>query len=162
MNICSFILIPYLTLASRFHGGGFISAPRIVRSLVFILPYIILTFHIPFIICITAALFAYIGKNIGHEDFWGMDTLTSRPDRNWLAKVLIFFKLKPDTKLWCWLGMGIKGAITALGTLNPLVIALHAVALPTAYWIGRNTKLSTELAEYLSGFFYALILLAFL
>lgn len=152
------LLIPYLALASRFHGGGFISAPRVIRTLVFILPYILFTFHVPFIICITAGLFCYLGKNIGHEDFWGMGTLVSRPDRNWLACVFGILGVKPDTQLWCWLGMGFKGFVIALGTFNPLVIALHTLALPSAYWLGRRTRFGSELAEYLSGIFFAIIL----
>ena len=149
MNI-NLLLIPYLCLASRFHGGGFFSAPRIIRALVFAAPYYL--FGIP------AVMLAFIGKNIGHEDFWLMGKGVARPDQNWLCKAILLTGLKRDGLVFCTLGMAIKGFITALGTLNPIVILGHTIALPLSYYIGRRTKYGSELAEYLSGALYGLIL----
>lgn len=150
-------LLIYLTLASRFHGGGFFSAPRVLRAAVFALPYAVVLYQTPYIAALAFVL-AFVGKNIGHEDFWQMGTGIARPDSNWLCKLIMKLGLKRDTLPFCTLGMAIKGLITSLGTLNPLVILGHTVALPLAYFIGFRTKWGSELAEYLSGFLYGLTL----
>ncbi len=142
------LLIVYLAAASRFHGGGFLPSCRIFRSFVFAAPYAALS---PL-----AFATAAICKNIGHEDFWMMGTGAARADRNWLCNLVLETGLKRDGLAFCWIGMAIKGALIALGTLNPVIIAGHALALPLAYHIGRRTRYGSELAEYLSGAFMAL------
>ncbi len=77
-----------------------------------------------------------------------------------LSRLVSLFGLKRDSLAWCWTGMGLKGALTALGTLNPIIILGHALALPLAYQIGLKTKWDTVTAEFLSGFLYSLIILA--
>ncbi len=141
------LLIVYLALASRFHGGGFFPAARVIRSFVFALPYGFIS-PIAFIV-------AALCKNIGHEDFWLMGTGKARSDRNWLCNLVLETGLKRDSLAFCWLGMAIKGALIALGTFNPVIIAGHALALPLAYYIGRRTRFGSELAEYLSGVMFA-------
>lgn len=147
-------LITYLSAASRFHGGGFFPAARIIRSVVFAAPYALIS--------LPAFVIAAVAKNIGHEDFWLMGTGKARPDQNWLCQALTAFGLQRDTLLFSTLGMAIKGALIAAGTLNPAFIAGHAIALPLAYYIGRRTRFGSELAEYLSGAFMALLFLGVL
>lgn len=152
------LYIPYLTLASRFHGGGFISAPRWVRNSVFALAYAVLMYPCLYISTL-AFIFAFIGKNVGHEDFWMMGQQLSVNNKdNILTKYLVRpTGLKPYSLAWCWLGMSLKGLLTSLGTLNPLLILGHIIALPFAYFISRRLTRGSELAEYLSGFLYGIV-----
>lgn len=148
------ILLPlYLSLASRFHGGGFIQdVPRPIRAGVFALPY--------FLFGWPAFVLAFIGKNIAHEDFWNMGVRPSRPDESWLCTlILLATPLRRDSLAFCTAGLAIKGIITAAGTLSPAIILAHAVALPLAYYIGQRTRWGNELAEYLSGAFYGISIL---
>jgi hypothetical protein len=184
--LTAYLLIICLAVFSRFHGGGFntgnavniallwnkrapcsflqlnvrhdrltglplnVDWPRPLRTLVFSLPY--------FLFGWPAAVVAYVGKSIGHEDFWNMGFRTSEPDKNWLCKFILLTGLKRDSLAFCCLGMAIKGAITAAGTLNIKIIVGHAIALPLAYYIGERTRLGSEVAEYLSGAFYGVVL----
>lgn len=147
---CIFIPL-YLAAASRFHGGGFLDdVPRWIRATVFALPY--------FVFGWPAAVLAYLGKNIGHEDFWNMGVRPSEPEENWLCRLVLLTGLQRDSLAFCTAGLAIKGAITAAGTFNPLIIVGHAVALPAAYYIGQRTRWGSELAEYLSGALYGIVL----
>lgn len=181
MIITILAITVYLSIAGRFHGGGFNTGaalsfaafwnkyapswmafntysdhmdwPRWIRTVIFGMPYIFLGWIAPQ----TAAL----GVNIGHDNFWNMGTAPNSPDKNWLGKLVSFTGLKPDSLAYCTLGMAIKGAITAAGTLSPCMIACHAVALPLAYYIGVRTRWGTVFAEYLSCALYGLSFFAF-
>lgn len=163
----------YLSLASHFHGGAFFSAPRLVRNAVFALPYAFF-FHHPifhalsmFGLTVPPEIFggllsfalAFIGVNIGHDNFWMMGTVSNVPDNNWVGNIVARLGLTRDSLAWCTVGMAIKGFVMGLGTLNPLVVIGHTVAFPLAYYIGDRTRWNTNASEYLSGFFDGLVLL---
>lgn len=166
INIVAFILPIYLSIASRLFGGGFFSAPRWLRSIVFSLPYPIIfhpiVFHSIFIGAALSFIFAYLGKNIGHDNFWNMGTSPNSTNLNWLGVFLVKIGLVPDTLFFCSAGMAIIGIIMALGTFNPLVMIFHALGMPLAYYVGMRTKWGNAAAEFLSGFLDGLILSAFL
>lgn len=137
----------YLALASRFHGGGFFSSPRIFRSVMFSVPFSIIGNHWVSLFSFTLA---YIGVNIGHENFWLMGTGAPTPTKSWLSSLLIKGGFKYGTLGFEIIGMSIKGLITCpIGGF---------VVLPLAYYIGQRTRWHSVAAEYLSGFFYGLIL----
>lgn len=170
----------YLSIASRFHGGGFNTGPAVsfarlanprlpaflrfnihenegrmdwprwIRSVVFALPYLI--FEWPAFAC------AAVCKNIAHEDFWNMGTALARPDKSWLCRLVLLTGLKRDSLAFDTLGLAIKGALTAAGTFSPLLIAGHAISLPLAYYIGQRTRWGNVCAEYLSGAFYGFVI----
>lgn len=156
-------IIPiYTTFASRLHGGGFINGVnRQLRNAIFALPYLI--HHLSVwgsITPITAFVFAFIGINAGHDEFWEMGTGPNEQKNNWLTAIVTKLGFKRDSLPWCWAGLGIKGALIGLGTLNPLTIILSALAFPTAYYIGFRTKWTNVTAEFLSGFLLGLALIA--
>lgn len=142
MAVVGFIIS--CALLSRLHGGGFFPLSRFFRSLFFSLPFGL----------IHPALMplAFIGNNIGHEDFWSMGTnIKSDPRENWLCKLVAKLPVKRDSLAWCWIGMGIKGFITLpFGGF---------IAKPLAYHIGRRYFKNSESAEYLSGAFYGILLI---
>jgi hypothetical protein len=175
MNFLAILLPIYLSLASHFHGGAFISAPRWLRNAVFALPYA-LFFHssitmiswqgsmvsaetCEFISGFISFAFAYIGVNIGHNNFWMMGTTANSTTNDWLADIVQFLGVERDSLLWCTLGLGIKGFIMGLGTLNPFVILGHTIAFPLGYYIGDRTKWNTNASEYLTGLFDGLTLM---
>lgn len=155
----TFVIPVAMSALSRFHGGGFFHAPRWLRAAAFATPYAIFTYP-NYMLAAFAFCTAFVGKNIGHEDFWLMGTGPSRPDDNTLTKVVKMTGFARDGLPWCVTGLALKGAIVALGTLNPVVISCHAACLPLAYFVGRRIGGGSVLAEYLSGLLFGLILLA--
>lgn len=143
-----FINALYMMLFSRLHGGGFFSAPRWLRNFIYAMPYAVFS---PL-----AFALAFVGKNLGHYEFWWMGFRPTEQRDSIIGDVLERMSLQNNTLLYCVTGMAIKGAIIGAGTLTPGVILGHAVALPLAYYIGNRTRYGTELAEYLSGLFCGL------
>lgn len=149
----NFLVIPYLTFAARLHGGGYVqNVNRQLRNAIFAFPYLLFG---PI-----AFATAFIGINAGHDDFWEMGTGPNEQKNNWLTMIVSWAKLKRDSLAWCWVGMGIKGLLIGLGTLNPYIIIGHAVLFPLAYHIGQRTKRGNETAEPLSGFLLGVNLFA--
>lgn len=148
-----FIFPIYLSLASRLHGGGFISLPRVSRNILYSLPYLLFG---P-----VAFISAYIGKNLGHEEFWNMGSRKSEVRWGFLALFVdTFTRLKRDSLPWCVSGMAVKGFIISTGTYDWIIIVGHMISLPVSYFIGmRVFKLNNEIAEYLSGFLCGLSML---
>jgi hypothetical protein len=172
-------LIPICTaLAGRFHGGAFytvtdkippffrnILTSRLSRNFLYALPYFLFLYSYSPHIAILAFIFAFIGINLGHYQFWFMGV--QQPDPRSGA---IEFILKPLTKFlrygslpYSIIGLMIKGAFIGAGTLNPLVIIASAILWPLAYYIGmRLFPLRNDIAEALSGFFGGLALLLYM
>lgn len=148
-------LIPfYLSFASRLQGGGFIdNVPRPVRDTLYAAPYLLIS--------IPAFITAYVGKNIGHENFWYMATQPTdiqRPSSP-IAYVLLKAGLKYDTLIFCTLGMATKGIAIALGTLNPIIIFSHAAIFPISYYISFKFFKTNVTAEFMTGFLCGLSLI---
>lgn len=166
-------LIPlYTMIAGRFHGGAFywldkvipamelrILFSRQVRNALYAAPYALAGNHwLPF-------LFAFVGIDLGHYQFWFMAMQKPSPRTG-----AIEFVMRPLLKImsygcltYCTIGLMIKGAFIAAGTLDWHVIALHAIWWPTAYWIGmRSFNLRNDIAEALSGLFGGAALLLIL
>lgn len=142
------LIIPYLAIAARIHGGGIISPlSRPIRNTLFAAPYLFIS---PM-----AFLAAFIGINIGHVNFWGMglpNQNVNRPD--WLTYIVSLLGFERDTLAWCWCGMAIKGAIIGLG--SPILALSNAFLFPLAYYIGMRMKRNNEAAEPLSGLFMSI------
>lgn len=149
------LLVPlYLMFFSRLHGGGFIhDVPRPVRNFLYAALYAAFS---PL-----AFVAAFVGKNIGHYNFWWMGVRQSKDRDSWLASIVAMYGLERNTLAYCATGLALKGALLAAGTLNPAVIAGHAVAMPLSYYIGMKTRWGTELAEYLDGLFCGIVILVF-
>lgn len=172
-------LIPiYTALAGRFHGGAFyaltdkippffrnILTSRPSRNFLYALPYFLFLHSFAPHIAILAFIFAFVGINLGHYQFWFMGV--KQPDvRTGFIEIL----LRPFTRFLSYgslpysiIGLMIKGAFIGAGTLNPLVIITHAILWPLAYYIGmRLFPLHNDIAEALSGFFGGLALLLYI
>lgn len=150
------IVVVYLTLCGRLHGGGLATGVnRHARNAIWAIPYVFCgpTWWLQFAT-------AFIGINAGHDEFWKMGTAPNDPKNNWLTWIVRKTRFKRDSVAWCMTGMAIKGAIIGAGTFNPYIILGHAALLPAAYYIGQRTKWENEAAEYLTGFFLGLNLIA--
>ncbi len=155
-------LIPfYLALASRLHGGGFFSLNRQIRNALFALPYMLIYLptaeHSPTFLL--AFIFAFIGINIGHDNFWNMGVEPNSPELNWLGKIVKKIGFTPDTIQWCIAGMMLKGLVIGFGTHNFWSMCGSFILYPLAYYIGMRTKLNNVAAEYLSGLFLGIALI---
>ena len=156
MEYLWFLLIPYCAAAYALHGGQIATGVnRQVRNLICALPFGLvgfLTFGWP--IALVLFIMAFIGSNIGHDNFWEMGTEPNSPTNNWLANIIEKLGVKRDSTLWCVLGMGVKGFIT-----DPFG---GFITLPLAYYIGTRMKFNTSMAEWLTGIFYGMRLVAML
>lgn len=162
-------------LLSRWHGGGFFSAPKLLKTGLFALfPAVCLGLMIPndnvwtwlgwitFALIVTGAV-----KASGHGKFFDLGSwkLPAKDER-------IEFIIKP---LWgkipeYWydsLGMALKGLLMSLGVAIPLLVYAPPLAVPVilggimlapSYMIGRlfTEKYFTEFGEYVGGFFFYL------
>lgn len=154
----------YLAFAGRLHGGGFISGvPRIVRNVLFALPFAYHPLYIEhnYMMAIIAIICAYIAINAEVTGFWGMGTGQDVAKGDWLEKIVSLTGVKINTLAWDIRGMYLKGLILGLGTLTGIVCAGCVISFPFAYYIGMRTRWSNALAEALVGLFAGLSLLLY-
>ena len=154
MEYLWFLLIPYCAAAYALHGGQIASGlNRQMRNLICAAPFGlvgVLAFGWP--IGIVLLILAFVGTNIGHNNFWEMGTESNDPVNNWLANVVAALGIERNSMLWCITGMTIKGLITfPLGGF---------ITLPLSYYIGDRTKFNTSMSEWLTGISYGMILSA--
>lgn len=155
-------LIPlYLCITSRLQGGGIINnIPRILRDFLYAIPYGLI-FYPNYYHAIAAFILAYVGKNIGHENFWYMaiqPTDIQRPASP-IAYVILKMGFKFDTITFCTLGMSTKGIIISAGTTSPIIILSHAIIFPMSYYISFKFFKTNVVAEYMTGFLCVLSLI---
>ncbi len=155
-------LIPlYLAFASRLHGGGFFPLNRQIRNALFALPYMLIYLptaeHSPTFLL--AFIFAFIGINIGHDNFWNMGVEPNSPELNWLGKIVKKIGFTPNTLGFCWTGMMYKAMIISVGTEGWITYLVSIILYPLSYYIGMRSKWNNVCAEYLSGLFLGIALI---
>ena len=167
------LLIAYLTIASRIHGGGIVqNVPRQARNLLYAAPYpAVVALYSGFDISnwhdwiwpTAAFVSAFTGIDTGHYSFWYMGAKMPDQRSGAVGDLLREFKfLEYGSTPYCIVGMALKGAFIAAGTFSWPVIAGHALAWPAAYWIGmRVFSLRNDYAEMLAGLFGGAALLLY-
>lgn len=158
----------YLSLTSRWHGGGFFSAPKLLKDAAYALPYGIFTFMVSqysFMISLAWALVALfwagLWKRTGHADFYQMGQGNTVTREQTLTPIVRFLTGKTDrgSLLYDAVGMGLKGLLIPLLTLNPWLILASGIGYPLAFYIGwyhlknKYGKGPIEWGEYLAGCF---------
>jgi hypothetical protein len=158
---------------SRLHGGGFFHVPKVLNNIIFATPITIaLSLMIPnenvwtysgwLVFCFVVTI---VTKATGHGKFFdlGFWKLPAKDEK-------IEFVIKPlygkIPEYWYdVLGMTLKGLLTSLGVVIPLLVYAPVLALPVllgglfmgvSYMIGWaffTEEKATEAGEYLSGFF---------
>lgn len=142
----------------RMAGGGNISKklPGWVPEIVFGLIFGAVAFlHFgSFLLTFLAFMCAWRGLQLGHETFYHMgyrpdltlkdkDFLT--PFLDWLA---VRLKFLIGGKIYCWIGMAIKGALIGAATLSlPKFFAL-ALLWPIAYQTGWSLQKLCKIVNY--------------
>lgn len=159
------------SLISRWHGGGFFKAPKVVKNLAWGLPFG----------CVSAALYdgwmliavltlvtllCALGKATGHGNFMDLGDWKIRSGDEALEFLIRPLRgIVPDYH-YDAIGLSLVGlaavlpAAIAMGVAygSPLVVAIVAtggVLKSVAYMIGRaiSKKHKTVIGEYLTGFF---------
>lgn len=168
-------------LLSRWHGGGFFPAPKLLKTALFALfPAVCLGLMIPndnvwtWLGWITFA-FAATGtiKASGHGGLFDLSTSEKEPfngrDLEKIEHLLYPWAYDLLDRYWYdSLGMALKGLLMSLGVAIPLLVYAPPLAVPVilggimlapSYMIGWKffpEKYATEVGEYLGGFFFYL------
>lgn len=167
-------------LLSRWHGGGFFSAPKFIMTASFALfPAICLGLMIPndnvwtwlgwvlFALFVTGTV-----KATGHGGVYDLGTSEKEPfngrDLEKIERALYPWAYDMLNRYWYdSLGMALKGLLMSLGVAIPLLVYEPALSIPVilggimlapSYMIGRlfTEKYATEFGEYVGGFFFYL------
>lgn len=169
-------------LISRWHGGGFFKAAKVLKNAVWSLPFTYVAFiaHTGYW-AIACALLVFIasfaGKATGHGGGMDLGTNHKEPGAGRDPEKLEWFLVWAhddlprywyDAALMTWIGfVGSLGAAIAIGVVNPwagVVIALGGAMKGLAYMIGwrlegklssfpKDLKEPTEIGEFLTGVF---------
>lgn len=153
----------YTTVVSRIAGEGVASFPNLFPEILLAIPLVLLII-IKSIVVFPAILFFLIWyiialmMQIGHVSFYTM-TIGNYFKPNYITAVLDFLRVKRDTFLYSWLGLGIKAfLIILIPFLLTLQLPLLAfiVAMPFAYFVGNwwiRGKTGAIVSEMLRGLF---------
>jgi hypothetical protein len=153
MSLLSVLLIPYTTLAYVIHAGDILPGTnKQLRLALCAIPFGLASYLAGDIsIALIASVMAYIGTNIGPENFWLMGNGTPEFRSNIVTRIVEALKLKFPTLPYCIAGMAIKGFVT-----NPL---FGWFLCPLAYYISsRAPKVSFDLGSLILGVFYGVAL----
>jgi len=178
MIYTAFILPFFGALVSRWHGGGFFDFPKILKSIVWALPFSMLAAFMvydahlkiewagaAFLGCLAICA---LGKSSGHGGFFDLGTWEKPRDDERLEFLIKHLKTKIPEYWYDAAGLAIVGIAAVLGAaiamafVNPIfsvILILCGAAKAPAYMIGwavfstNRRGRATETGEYLTGFF---------
>ena len=170
MEVSIYILVSIIgALLSRWHGGGFLKAPKWLRNLVWSIPFSAIIYFVTnsvvfLLLCLSLSVAT---KSLGHGRIWNpylpIDNTVS-PER--IESLIYFLKGRLSSFWYKVIGLSLLGGLSTSGLYIPLFIEGHTVlaisslllgilSKPLGYLIGWKQPYianGNEVGEYITGF----------